>query len=267
MLSLKEYTRFKNTNLAHEKDGIALAVARKELVIPVTFDHSVLGGGTQEVTKITTVADDSDSLDGTYFIIHDEAGSVGVWIDTDNSGTTIPSGANAADRALEVTTIATNDTDESVATKIAAAINADSKFSSAAVGNVITVTLLDPEAVTDAADGDTGFTFAVDTQGVTSINLPYTFSEDAIVTKVLTHEIVDVTSGGSATILLRAGTTSLVAATAIASYTGIVSHTLAGSADGIAVTKGDKINIDVEVAPLTAGKVRFYIYAIPQRDI
>jgi hypothetical protein len=267
MLSNKQLTRLKNTNTVFEKDRVATALARKELVIPVTFDHADQGGGTQEKTLITTVADDSDSLDGKYFLIHDEAGSVGVWIDTDNSGTTIPAGANAADRALEVTTIATDDSANSVATKVAAVINADSKFTASASGNVITVTCVDPEAVTDASDGDTGFTFAVDTQGVTAINLGYAFEEDAIVTKVMSHELTNVTSGGSATVAVRAGSTALVAATAIASFTGVVNHTLSGSAAGIAVSKGDQLNIDVEVAPLTAGKVRFYVYAIPQRDI
>jgi hypothetical protein len=123
-----------------------------------------------EVTTITAVADDSDSLDGTSFLLSDQAGTVGFWIDTDNSGTTIPTGANAADRAVEITTIATDDDDETVATKVAAAINADSEFSASADGAVVTVTAADGGAVADAEDAAggeaTGFTFAVATQGV-----------------------------------------------------------------------------------------------------
>lgn len=129
----------------------------------------------QEVSTITTVADVADSLDGKSFLIYDEVGSVGVWIDTDNSGTTIPTGANAAARALEVTTIITGDSADDVATKVATVINADSKFTASAVGSVITVTCVEPAALTNAADAAggeaTGFTFAEGTAG-----------EDAIVT-------------------------------------------------------------------------------------
>lgn len=271
MLSAKQKKRLTDTNLVYEKDDVGLDLTRKELVVAKTFDYTQQGGGTQEVTLITCVADASDSLDGKSFLIHDEAGSVGVWIDTDNSGTTIPTAANAADRAIEVTGISTDDTADDVASAVATAINGDSKFTATANGAVVTVTCIDPEAVTDASDAAggeaTGFTFAVDTQGITSINLGYTFKEDAIVTGVMSHELTNVTSGGSATVAVRAGTTALVAATAIASFTGVVSHTLSGSAAGIAVSKGDQLNIDVEVAPLTAGKVRFYVYAIPQRDM
>lgn len=119
-----------------------------------------------EVTTITCVADSSDNLDGTYFLIQDEAGSVGVWIDTDDSGTTIPTGANNADRAIEVTGIATDAIASAVATAVASAINADSKFTASADGANVTVTCVEPAALTDAADGDTGFGFAVATQGV-----------------------------------------------------------------------------------------------------
>lgn len=129
--------------------------------------------GVAEVTSITAVADESDSLDGTSFILQDEDGSVGFWIDTDDSGTTIPTGANAADRAVEITTIATDDSDETVATKIATAINADSKFSASADGAVVTVTCASVGARTDAADSAggeaTGFTIAVATQGVSPV--------------------------------------------------------------------------------------------------
>ena len=42
-----------------------------------------------ETLDITCV-DEATGLDGTYFIIHDLAGSVAVWIDVDNSGTPEP---------------------------------------------------------------------------------------------------------------------------------------------------------------------------------
>lgn len=122
-----------------------------------------------EVTTITCVADVSDLLDGKYLTLYDADGSVGVWIDTDDSGTTEPAGSAALDRSIEVTGIATNDPAADVATAVASAINADSKFTATADAGVVTVTLVEPAAVTDGADVDTGFTVAVSTQGVSPI--------------------------------------------------------------------------------------------------
>lgn len=151
-------------NLAAKINASALAGITGVVTAEVTTSEA------QEVTTITCVADESDSLDATSFLLYDEDGSVGFWIDTDNSGTTIPTGANAADRAVEITTVTTDMTDEQVAGVVATAINADSKFSASAVGAVITVTLAEGGAVTDAADAAggeaTGFTFGVSTQGV-----------------------------------------------------------------------------------------------------
>lgn len=119
--------------------------------------------------KFTCIADSSDSLDGTYFQLSDEDGTVGVWIDT-TGVTTIPAGASALDRAIEVTTIATDDTDEDVATAVAAAIDADDKFTATSSGAVVTVIHATAGPVADGADGDTGFTtFTVTTNGSTGI--------------------------------------------------------------------------------------------------
>lgn len=128
--------------------------------------HDPLAAAIAQVETFTTRADASDDLDGTYILLNDEDGSVAVWIDTDNSGTTIPTGASAADRALECTGIATDDTAAAVATAIASTINADSKFAASAVGAVVTVTHATAGAVADGEDGDATFTaFTVTTNG------------------------------------------------------------------------------------------------------
>jgi hypothetical protein len=119
-----------------------------------------------QVETFDAVADDTDSLDGTYFLLYDEDGSVGVWIDTDNSGTTIPAGASAADRALEVTGISTDDSAADVATAIASIINADGKFAASSDGATVTVTHATAGEVTSAEDGDAGITsITVTTEG------------------------------------------------------------------------------------------------------
>lgn len=94
----------------------------------------------------------------------------------------------------------------------------------------------------------------------------YATEEDCIVTKVLAHEVTALTSGGSATVTLEAGSTGLTGALAFDSgFTGLDNLTLAGSADAIAVDANQTLQIAVGTAALTAGKVRFYIYMVPQR--
>jgi len=119
--------------------------------------------GIAEVTDITAIADISGSLDGTYFVLQDTAGSVGFWIDVDNSGTSEPS--HGATRSVEITTIAADDTASVIAGKLETAIHADSKFTASSTDDICTVTNVDIEALTDAVDGDTGFTLTTETQG------------------------------------------------------------------------------------------------------
>jgi len=121
-----------------------------------------------EVTSITTVADTAGSLDGVYFILHDDAGSVAFWIDVDNSGTVEP--AHGANRSVEITSINTNDDEFSVAQKVAAAIDGDSNFSASETSNVVTATAALGGARTDASAETSGFVVSVSTQGADAIS-------------------------------------------------------------------------------------------------
>lgn len=123
-----------------------------------------------EVVSITTVPDTAGSLDAKYFTLYDDVGSVGVWIDVDNNGTPAPAGALASLRQIEITTINSNDDEFNVAAKIAAILEADSKFSATFSSNVITVTNSIGGVRTDAVVGDSGFTVAVSVQGVNAIS-------------------------------------------------------------------------------------------------
>ncbi|MHA2202609.1 MAG: hypothetical protein ACW991_02860, partial [Candidatus Hodarchaeales archaeon] len=122
------------------------------------FDASPDVEGVAEVTPITCVADVSDSLDGTFFKTYDSAGSVGWWFDVDDSGTTAPAGALACDRQVEITTIVTDDADTVVAGKVATAMDADSQYSAAAVGALVTATDAVEGDRTDATAETSGFT-------------------------------------------------------------------------------------------------------------
>lgn len=119
--------------------------------------------GVAEVTTITAVADVAASLDGKYFILQDVDGSVAFWIDVDNSGTGEP--VHGADRSVEITTIATGDSDVTVGGKLRTAIDADAKFTTSGAGASCIVTNVDLVSVPDATAGDSGFTFVTNTQG------------------------------------------------------------------------------------------------------
>lgn len=123
-----------------------------------------------EISRYTTVADVSASLDATFFILSDDIGTVGFWFDVNDSGTTIPAGASAAARNIEITGVTTNMTAAQVAAVVQAAIDADSKFSATALGADVTVTDATAEARTDGNAGDTGFTFLALTQGANAFS-------------------------------------------------------------------------------------------------
>lgn len=113
----------------------------------------------QEKHTVLCVADVADNLDQKYFILRDEVGTVGVWLDVDDGGGSAPAGALACNRQIEVTTIVTNDSAATVASKIAAVLEADSKFSASADGATITATCVAyAPGVGTVGNGDSGFT-------------------------------------------------------------------------------------------------------------
>ncbi len=122
----------------------------------------------KEITDMEVRADVGGDLDGTFFILHDDVGSVGFWIDVDDSGTTIPAGASAADRAVEITTITTGMAKGAVGTAIFNAVTGDSKFEagSDSTTGILTLQASTFGPKTDSTAGDTGFTVGVNIEGV-----------------------------------------------------------------------------------------------------
>jgi len=133
------------------------------------FDSNPDIPGVAEVTKVTCVADVAGSLDGTYFIMSDDAGTVAFWFDHGDSGT--PEPAHGADRAVEITTVTADDDADTVAGFVQAAIDADSKFGATVSGPDVTVTDASTGDRTDAVAGTSGFTMLVTTQGVDEVDL------------------------------------------------------------------------------------------------
>lgn len=125
--------------------------------------------GTFEVQKITTVADVGKSLNNTYFLINSvnpayiQKGFY-VWFDVDSGG----SDPSVAGKTGVKVAISENDTAETIATAVAAALDAlTSDFDAVADDDEVTITCKKAGLVTAAADGTaaTGFTFAVETAG------------------------------------------------------------------------------------------------------
>ena len=113
-------------------------------------------------TAIACVADVAGSLDGTYFILEDDAGSVAFWIDVDDSGTAEP--AHGADRSVEITTVTTGMTAAQVGTAVYTKIIADAKFSAGSddlAGNIV-VAHDGFSTMEQVSAGTSGFTFTFD---------------------------------------------------------------------------------------------------------
>lgn len=127
-----------------------------------------------ETQTVTTVADVSDSLDGTYITLEGESGTWTVWIDVDDSGTAAP--ASGTDSFAEITSILTNDTAAAVALAIYTDLIADEAFmadfdveyDATVDDDFITITDKFPGTRTNIADtGTTGFTVATTQGGAT----------------------------------------------------------------------------------------------------
>ena len=135
-------------------------------IVSVTTVADVQGTPTAYV--VNAVADVSGSLNGTYFIIYDTAGSVAIWFDLNNSGT--PEPPHGADRSIKVATVLTNDSDVTVATKIYNYLVLDSAFNAAAIGNQVTITNKQNGLLSNGSAGTSGFVVNT-TPGTNNVSL------------------------------------------------------------------------------------------------
>lgn len=83
-----------------------------------------------------------------------------------------------------------------------------------------------------------------------------TIPAGAIITRVWTDELADVTSAGSATVAISAGATSLVAAQAYTALAGAQAQTLSAP---VKLTVASAVTVTVAVATVTAGQVRVFV--------
>jgi len=119
--------------------------------------------------EVSTVTVASTAVNSEYFVVADQDGTVGFWIDLDNSGSTA---TTSATREVEITTLVTGDTTAQMATKIATAVNADAQFSATVSGSVVTLTSRLSGTRTTIATSDAGvFTVASTTTGTNTLSV------------------------------------------------------------------------------------------------
>lgn len=108
------------------------------------------------------------------------------------------------------------------------------------------------------------YDFSVDAGAVGTLTFGRVLPAGAIVTKIVADELTNVTSGGSATLQLKAGSTNLTGAVAIADFAGLTAPALAGSAAAIKLAAASELSLAIATAAVTAGKVRFLVeYLLP----
>lgn len=117
---------------------------------------SSASAGTSGFTVSTTVGTANQSLDGKYFTIYDSQGSVAIWYDIGDDGTSEP--FHGAERSIKINTISYGASAATVAAATAAAINADAEFSASNLSSTITITNSSNGNVPAASAGTSGFT-------------------------------------------------------------------------------------------------------------
>lgn len=112
-------------------------------------------------------------LHQTYFTLYDQNGSVAFWFNVAGKGV-IPAGAEAANRAVEITTVNADDTKNLVATAVASAIEGDAEFTASRVNSVVTATDVVGGARENGGAGSTGFGYSVKQDGASiTAAVPY----------------------------------------------------------------------------------------------
>jgi uncharacterized phage protein gp47/JayE len=125
-------------------------------------------GGTPTGFTFSGTAGTADvTIDGTYFTLQDQNGSVAFWYDL--SGTTSEP-LHGATRSVEITTVNYGDSAATIATKTAVVVAGDAQFASATVGgSTITITDVTNGARSAASAGTSGFTVVENTAGVDDV--------------------------------------------------------------------------------------------------
>ena len=116
-----------------------------------------------EISEVTTIADVAGNLDGTYFTLSSPTTDFYVWFNaTDLSGSSDPGLSGATGIQIDYTS---DDSAATIAAAMNAAIDALAELNSSVASDIVTISNRDQGSATDIVDIDTGFSFAIITQG------------------------------------------------------------------------------------------------------
>lgn len=146
------------------------------------------GTDTAMVQTITCVADVANSLDGKYFFFYSGSTKYHVWYNTSGGAATDPAPAGSTAAVVAITT---GDTAAAVATATEAVLEALSGIASTVSDAVITVTQESTGYVKGAHDVDSGFSFAVTTEGDSAADIGFV---DGDMELSITEDLVDITA-------------------------------------------------------------------------
>lgn len=128
--------------------------------------------GSAELTKVNFLDTVASSIEGKFFIMYDNVGSVGIRFDMDN-GSILP--ATGALRDIDID-IAFNDSPSMLAFKFSTAIDADAQFICISGGTLAIASSISIGNKTDSYDFNTGLDItSVDGTSVSTLNNQYYF--------------------------------------------------------------------------------------------
>ncbi len=142
-----------------------------------------------QVETITCGADVADSLDGKYFFLyHTDGTKHHFWFNTSGGSATDPAPAGSTAHAVAITT---GDSATAVGIALEAVIEAVSGFDSTVASGVVTVTHSASGYAQLGHDGDSGFSFAMVTEGDTAVDVGFV---DGDIEISVSEGLVDITA-------------------------------------------------------------------------
>lgn len=154
----------------YNPSGVATSVGQPEISQVTTIADVV---GTPAIYTLTTTDQGvTASTVGSqeYFTLYDDVGMVVFWYDIDNAGAPAPTVVGAS-RYVEIPTVNTGDSANTVASKTAVMVNSDLKFNATQLLNVVTITNAFNGPVTLGSSPNTGFSLINTVAGTSDATL------------------------------------------------------------------------------------------------
>lgn len=124
--------------------------------------------GTAEISAVSFVGTLASSLDGKYFTIYDDSGSIGVWFNL--NGTSTPPITGGV-RDIEIS-ISSGDSPVTLANKLELTMNSDTEFLASRMDSITVISSISKGNKPDATSETSGLLISIN-QGIDSLNNQY----------------------------------------------------------------------------------------------